>query len=193
MKAERTFVMVKPDGVQRGLVGEVISRFEQRGMKVIALKMVEPSLEHISNHYPTDDAWIERLGEKGFKSFAELGIDPMEVMGTTNKKEAGTQVRQWLLDYMTGAPVVPMVVEGLHAIEMVRKIAGNTLPLKAELGTIRGDYSADSPASANVEKRAIKNILHASETPEEAEHEIAHWFSEEEIFEWDRADHKVMY
>jgi nucleoside-diphosphate kinase len=193
MKTERTFVMVKPDGVQRGLVGEVISRFEQRGMKVVALKMVKPSLEHISNHYPTDDSWVERLGEKGFKSFAELGIDPMEVMGTTDKKEAGTQVRQWLMDYMTGAPVVPMIVEGLHAIEMVRKIAGNTLPLKAELGTIRGDYSADSPASANVEKRAIKNILHASETPEEAAHEIAHWFSEEEIYDWDRADNKVMY
>ncbi len=193
MKVERTFVMVKPDGVQRGLIGEVIRRFEQRGLKVVAIKMVKPTLEHISQHYPTDDAWITRLGEKGFKSFAEQGIDPMEVMGTTDQKEAGIQVRQWLMDYMTESPVVPMVVEGLHAIDMVRKIAGNTLPFKAELGTIRGDYSSDSPSSANVEKRAIKNIVHASETPEEAAHEISHWFSEEEIFDWDRPDHKAMY
>jgi nucleoside-diphosphate kinase len=185
--------MVKPDGVQRGLIGEVIRRFEQRGLKVVAIKMVKPTLEHISKHYPTDDAWITRLGEKGFKSFAEQGIDPMEVMGTTDQKEAGIQVRQWLMDYMTESPVVPMVIEGLHAIDVVRKIAGNTLPFKAELGTIRGDYSSDSPASANVEKRAIKNIVHASETPEEAVHEISHWFSKEEIFNWDRPDHKAMY
>jgi nucleoside-diphosphate kinase len=190
---ERTFVMVKPDGVQRGLIGEIISRFEQRGLKVIALKMVKPSLEHITNHYPTSDEWVERLGEKGFKTFAELGIDPVEVMGTTDKKAAGSQVREWLMNYMTEAPVVPMVIEGMHAIDTVRKVVGHTLPFKAEPGTIRGDFSADSPASANVEKRAIKNLVHASETPGEAEHEIAHWFSEDEIHLWERPDKHVMY
>jgi len=190
---ERTVVLVKPDGVQRGLIGEVISRLEKRGLKIIALKMTKPSLEHIDNHYPKDEAWIERLGEKGFKVFDEYGIDPKDKMGTNDKKEAGKMVRKWLVDYLTEAPVVGMIIEGVHAIDMVRKLAGNTLPSKAEIGTIRGDFSVDSPAAANLEGRAIKNIVHASENVEEAEHEINHWFSQEDIFTYKRSDHTVMY
>lgn len=190
---ERTLVIVKPDGVQRGLIGEVITRLENRGLKLIALKMVKPSLEHVDSHYPKDEAWIERLGHKGFSVFEEYGIDPKEYMGTDSKKEAGKMVRNWLVSYLTEAPVVPMVVEGVHAIDMVRKIAGNTLPSKADIGTIRGDFSVDSPAAANLEGRAIKNIVHASETVEEAEHEIAHWFAQEEIFEYSLAHHAAMY
>lgn len=190
---EKTFVMVKPDGVERGLIGEIIRRFESRGLKVIAIKMVKPPLEHIDDHYPKDETWIERLGQKGFTVFEEYGLDPMEHMGTTDKKEAGKMVRQWLIDYMTSAPVVAMVVEGIHAREMVRKIVGPTLPSKAEIGTIRGDFSIDSPAAANLSGRSIKNLVHASETAEEAEHEIAHWFSADEIYDYDRADHVAMF
>lgn len=190
---ERSLVLVKPDGVQRALVGEIIQRFEQRGLTIIALKMMKPSLEHVNDHYPKDEKWIERLGEKGFKVFKELGIDPQEAMGTTDKKEAGTMVREWLLDYMTAAPIVALVLEGIHAIEMVRKIVGPTLPSQAQIGTIRGDFSTDSPAAANTEKRAIKNMIHASETPKEAENEIKHWFSDQEIYEWTRPDHATMY
>ncbi len=190
---ERTFVMVKPDGVQRGLIGEVIGRLEARGLKVVGLKMVKPSLEHVDNHYPKDEAWIERLGHKGFTVFEEYGIDPKEYMGTNDKKIAGKMVREWLVNYLTEAPVIAMIIEGVHAIDMVRKIAGNTLPSKAEIGTIRGDYSVDSPAAANLEGRAIKNIMHASETVEEAEHEIAHWFSQEEIYEYGLVHHQAMY
>lgn len=190
---ERTLVLVKPDGVQRGLIGVVISRLEARGLKVIGLKMIKPSLEHINEHYPKDEAWIERLGHKGFTVFEEYGINPKDYMGTDSKKEAGKMVRDWLVNYLTEAPVVAMIVEGVHAIDMVRKIAGNTLPSKAEIGTIRGDYSVDSPAAANLEGRAIKNIMHASENKEEAEHEIAHWFAQEEIFEYGLAHHKVMF
>ncbi|MFA7244241.1 MAG: nucleoside-diphosphate kinase [Patescibacteria group bacterium] len=191
---QRSLVLVKPDGVQRGLVGEVIKRLENRGLKIVALKMVKPSLEHIDNHYPKDEAWIERLGHKGFTVFEEYGIDPKEMMGTDSKKEAGKMVRKWLVDYLLDAPVVAMIVEGVHAIDMVRKIAGNTLPSKAEIGTVRGDFSVDSPAAANLEGRAIKNIMHASETPEEAEHEITHWFSDEDIHdEYKRSDHSVMF
>jgi nucleoside-diphosphate kinase len=191
---ERSFVMVKPDGVQRGLAGEVISRFEKRGLKIVAMKMVKPSLEHIDEHYPKDPEWIGRLGDKGFNVFKEYGIDPKELMGTSDRKEAGKMVRSWLVDYLNEAPVIAMIIEGIHAIDMVRKIAGPTLPSKAEIGTIRGDFSVDSPAAANIEKRAIKNILHASENKEEAEHEIAHWFSQEEIFDdYVRAEHGVMF
>lgn len=190
---EKTLVLVKPDGVQRGLIGEVIGRLEKRGLKIIGLKMVRPSFEHINDHYPKDESWIERLGEKGFAVFDEYGIDPKEYMGTNDKKEAGKMVREWLVNYLTEAPVVAMVIEGVHAIDMVRKIAGVTLPSKAEIGTIRGDYSVDSPAAANLEGRAIKNIIHASENKEEAEHEIGHWFAAEEIFEYKRSDHTVMF
>ncbi|MCL5410708.1 MAG: nucleoside-diphosphate kinase [Patescibacteria group bacterium] len=193
MAIERTFVMVKPDGVQRGLIGEIIARFEKRGLKIVGLKMVKPTLEHVNDHYPKDEAWIERLGGKGFETYEKYGLDPIDVMGTSDKKEAGKMVREWLINYMTEAPVAAMVVEGIHAIDMVRKIAGPTLPSKAEIGTIRGDYSVDSPASANLNKRAVKNIVHASENKEEAEHEIGHWFSEEEIYEYNRADHVAMF
>lgn len=190
---ERTFIMVKPDGVQRGLIGEIISRLERRGLKIVALKMVKPTLEHLDQHYPSDEAWIERLGDKGFKVFEEYGINPKEQMGTDSRKEAGKMVRGWLINYLTEAPVVAMVVEGVHAIDMVRKISGNTLPSKADIGTIRGDYSVDSPAAANLEGRAIKNIIHASENTEEAEHEIDHWFAAEEIMSYKRSDHTVMF
>jgi len=156
--------------------------------------MVKPSLEHIDEHYPKDEEWIGRLGDKGFNVFKEYGIDPKKLMGTDDRKEAGEMVRGWLVDYLNEAPVVAMIIEGIHAIDMVRKIAGTTLPSKAEIGTIRGDFSVDSPAAANLEKRAIKNILHASENKEEAEHEIAHWFSREEIFDdYARAEHGVMF
>lgn len=191
---ERSLVLVKPDGVQRGLIGEVIKRIEDRGLKIVALKMMKPSIEHVDEHYPKDEAWIERLGHKGFTVFEEYGISPKEYMGTDSKLEAGKMVRKWLIDYLLDAPIVAMIVTGVHAIDMVRKIAGNTLPSKADIGTVRGDFSVDSPASANLEGRAIKNIMHASETPEEAEHEIAHWFSEEDIHEdYTRSDHTVMY
>lgn len=190
---EKTVVLVKPDGVQRGLIGMVISRLENRGLKIVALKMIKPSIEHVDAHYPKDEAWIERLGHKGFTVFEEYGLDPKQYLGTDVKMEAGKMVRKWLVDYLTEAPIVAMIVEGVHAIDNVRKIAGNTLPSKAEIGSIRGDFSVDSPAAANIEGRAIKNIIHASENPEEAEHEIAHWFSQEDVFEYSRSDHRVMF
>jgi nucleoside-diphosphate kinase len=190
---DRTFVMVKPDGVERGLIGEIVGRFERRGLKIIAMKMMKPSIEHVNEHYPKDEAWIERLGEKSFNTFAEYGMDTKAVAGTDSKMEAGKSVRKWLVEYLADAPVVAMVVEGIHAVDMVRKIVGATLPHKAEIGTIRGDYSIDSPAAANLAGRPIRNLVHASETKEEAKHEIAHWFSEEEIYDYDRADHAAMF
>ncbi len=190
---DRTFVMVKPDGVERGLIGDIVSRFERRGLKIAAMKMMKPSIEHVDAHYPKDETWIERLGEKGFNTFAEYGMNPKDVMGTDDKKEAGRMVREWLVNFIADAPVVAMVVEGVHAVDMVRKIVGATLPHNAEIGTIRGDYSIDSPAAANLSGRAIKNLIHASENKEEAKHEIAHWFSEEEIYDYERADHSAMF
>lgn len=190
---EMTFMMVKPDGVMRGLIGEVIKRVEQRGLKIVAMKMVTADLKHVDAFYPNTDTWIERLGNKALGTFTEYGIDPMEHLGTKDPKKIGTDVRKALLEYMTIGPVVPMVVEGVHSISAIRKMVGATLPIFAEPGTIRGDFSSDAPTSANIEGRSIVNIVHASETAEEAKHEIAHWFSESEIHDYDRADHVIMF
>ncbi|HOX61001.1 MAG TPA: nucleoside-diphosphate kinase [Candidatus Magasanikbacteria bacterium] len=180
-KTEKTYVMIKPDGVKKGLIGEVIRRFEQRDLKIVALEMFQPTTEQIDNHYPKDEAWIRRLGQKTLGTYSKYGLDAKEILGSNDEFELGKMVRVWLVDYMVSAPLVRMVVEGVHAVDMVRKIAGATLPYLADMGTIRGDYSNDSPAIANAEKRAVMNIMHASETPEEAKHEIAHWFGTREV------------
>jgi len=192
-KEEKTLVLIKPDGIKRGLIGEIIHRFEQRGLKVIALKMVRANENQIDEHYPKDEKWIKRLGEKTLASYEKYGYDPIKEMGTNDPEKIGLEVRKWLINYMISGPLIKMVVQGIHAIDMVRKIVGPTLPINAEMGTIRGDFSVDSPDAANREKRAIHNIVHASETPEEAEHEIIFWFSPEEIYEYKRAEEDMMF
>lgn len=186
-KEEKTLLLIKPDGVRRGLIGEILRRIEQVGLKIVALQMFQPTREQMDNHYPKDEKWIRRLGEKTLTTYRKYKIDPKKELGTDDPLEIGKMVRGWLIDYMISAPLVKAVVSGTHAIDMVRKMAGNTLPFLAEMGTIRGDFSVDSPAVANREKRCVQNIIHASETPEEAKHEISHWFSPEEIHEYKRA------
>src|SRR3989339_729965 len=190
---ERTVVLVKPDGVIRGLTGEIIKRIEQRGLKIIALKMVQATTEHIDNHYPKDEAWVKRLGEKAQSGFDSLGLNMKEYLGTDDHKEVGQQVRQGLLDYLTMAPVVAMIVEGVHAIDSIRKIIGSSLPFKAETSTIRGEFSVDSPTVANTQKRQIYNLVHASENVDEANNEIDHWFAPEDIHDYFRSDHVIAF
>jgi len=192
-KEERTVLIIKPDGVKRGLIGEIISRIEKRGLKIIALEMFWASREQIDGHYPKDQAWIRRLGEKTLKNYREHGIDPIEEVGTKDPLEIGKMVRSWLIDYMTSGPLVKMVIKGIHAVDMIRKIAGTTMPAQAEMGTIRGDFSVDDATAANRDKRAIHNILHASETPEEAAHELKYWFAPEEIHDYKRAEEDIMF
>ncbi|MDO8435589.1 MAG: nucleoside-diphosphate kinase [bacterium] len=193
MNQERTYIMIKPDGVKRGLIGEIICRVEQRGLKVVALEMVRPKREAIDEHYPKDEVWISRLGEKTLTTYAKYHMDAKKELGTEEKLEIGKMVRGWLIDYMTSAPLVKIVVEGVHAVDMVRKIAGATMPMDAEMGTIRGDFSVDSAAIANREKRAVRNLVHASETPEEAAHEIAHWFTDEQLNSYKRSEEEMMF
>ena len=178
--------MIKPDGVRKGLVGEVVKRIEQRDLKSVALEMFEASKEQVNDHYPKDEKWITRLGEKTKATYDKYGYDMQKELGTTDLKKAGQMVRGWLVDYLTSAPMVRMVIQGIHAVDMVRKITGPTMPYQAEMGTIRGDFSADSPALANKEKRAVMNLVHASETSEEAAHEIKFWFKGEPVFSYKR-------
>lgn len=181
LKQERTYVMIKPDGVRKGLTGEIIRRFEQRDLKIVALEMFQPTREQMDTHYPKDEAWIRRIGQKTLGTYEKYGLDAAKELGTNDDLAIGQMVRGWLLDFMISAPLVRMVVEGVHAVDMVRKICGATLPYLADMGTIRGDYSADSPAIANAEKRAVMNLVHASETAAEAEHEIKHWFGDRAV------------
>jgi nucleoside-diphosphate kinase len=185
-KEERTYVMVKPDGVRKGLIGEIIHRFEQRDLKIVALEMTQPLYEQMDNHYPKKEEWITRLGEKTKTTYEKYGYDLVADFGTDDTSKIGPEVRKWLISFMMSAPVVKMIVQGVHAVDVVRKIAGDTMPYKADMGTIRGDFSIDSPALANKEKRAVTNIVHCSETPEEAEHEIKHWFGDAVAYDYKR-------
>ena len=194
VKFERTFAMIKPDGVMRGAVGDVIHRFERVGLKIVAIKMLRPTKEQVKKHYPmSDEAWVERLGEKCLSGFDSLECTVFDVLGTDDKKKLGQDVVDSLTEYLTSGPVVAMVIEGIQAIDMVRKLCGHTLPFKADVGTIRGDYSVDSPAVANAEKRSIHNIIHASENSAEAENEIKLWFPGEKIPSYELTGDLVMY
>lgn len=194
IKFERTFAMVKPDGVKRGVIGDVIHRFEKVGLKIVAIKMVTPTEEMVRKHYPmSDEAWVNRLGDKAVSGFDNLEVTVEEVLGTNDKAKLGKDVTEALVQYLTSGPVVAMVIEGMQAIDMVRKLCGHTLPFKADVGTIRGDYSVDSPSVANAEQRSIHNIIHASETAAEAENEIGLWFGKEDIPSYELTSEAVMY
>lgn len=186
-------MLVKPDGVKRGLVGECIKRIEQRGLKVIALKMVRPAEEHARGHYPGSEAWLRGMGEKTLDSYQKYGKDPVKELGSADPLKIGEMIYGWNTDFLTSGPMVAIIISGIHAIDMVRKIVGKTLPAFAEMGTIRGDYSVDSPVLANLDKRAIHNLVHASGDPDEARHEIKHWFGEKEIHDYKRAEEDIMF
>lgn len=191
-REEQTVVLVKPDGVKRGLTGEIIRRIERRGLKIVALGMIWATRKEMDDHYPTDEKWITRLGEKTKATYDKYGYDMQTELGTTDLLKAGTQVRGWLLEYMISGPIVKMIVQGTHAVDMLRKLAGATMPANAEMGTIRGDYSVDSAAAANKDKRSVHNMIHASETPEEAANEIARWFTKDELHAYKRTEEDLM-
>lgn len=179
---ERTLVIIKPDAVKRGLIGEIISRFERAGLRIVAMKMMKLTKDEAAKFYPSDENWFRSVGNKTLKSYAEIGKDPKADLGTDNPVEIGKIVRSWLADYLSMGPIVVMVLEGNRAVEVVRKIIGQTTPYSSPPGTIRGDYSVDSPELANLEKRALFNLVHASDSPKEAEREIAFFFKNKEEF-----------
>ncbi|HVZ66988.1 MAG TPA: nucleoside-diphosphate kinase [Patescibacteria group bacterium] len=185
---EQTLVIFKPDAMTRGVIGEIISRFERVGMKIVAMKMVNAPRELVEKHYPADreELWVG-IGNKTLDNYRDLEMDPKESLGTSDAKEIGKMVRVWLMDYLMESPVLALVLESPHAVELVRKMVGHTLPLISAPGTIRGDYSYDSSYLANSNKRPIRNLLHASGNVEEAKYEIPLWFTKEEIFKYKTA------
>lgn len=192
---ERTVVLVKPDGVKRALVGDILARFEKMGLKIVALKLVWVDKDFAKKHYPESrKELMKAMGEKTLMTYAKYGRDPKEEFGNMSAEEIGTMVNKWNIDFLTSGPVVAILLEGIHAIDNVRMIAGNTLPVFAEPGTIRGDYSIDSPALANMRKRAVHNLIHASGNAEEAKYEEQLWFKKQDIINnYHRVDEEVMF
>ena len=190
---ERTLVVFKPDSVARGLIGEILSRFEKTGLKIIGAKFIQVSKETAQQLYPADrDELWKGIGNKTLSHYAEVGADAKKLLGTDEAYDIGKIVRNWLLEYITSSPVLAIVFESPHAVELVRKLCGNTLALKATPGTIRGDYSYDSAFLANNAKRALKNLVHASGSLEEAKYEIPLFFKPSELYSYKRSDEDAM-
>jgi nucleoside-diphosphate kinase len=185
---EQSLVLLKPDTVQRSLVGEVIKRFEQTGLKISAMKMIVPTEAQLLSHYNKTDEWYDRKG-KGIVE--ELKSQGKEI--TKEPIEYGKDIIRTIVHYMTAAPVVALILEGNKAVSVVSKIVGSTEPSTSDVGTIRGDYTVDSYSHATLEGRAVRNLVHQSESPEEAEREIAIWFKAEEVMNYVTAQERIMY
>lgn len=185
-KTEQTLVIVKPDGIQRALIGEILGRYERLGLKLVALKMLVPTEAMIEGHYLLDPNWKKNVGTKAIESYTKKGETPP----SSDPIEVANLVVGRLKKYMTSGPVIAMVWEGAHAVELVRKITGGTEPRSAFIGTIRGDFVVDSYQMADSDNRAIRNLIHASGSVPEAQMEIPYWFSSKEIMSY-RVPHEA--
>lgn len=174
---EKTLVIIKPDGVKRSLTGEIITRFEKAGLKIIGMKMISLTKEFAKKHYPEDI--IPRIGGKTLTDWKEMGIKTEK-----DEKTIGRDAWNDLINYVTEGPVVAFVLEGVHAVEVVRKITGSTSPHKAQPGTVRGDYSHISMGYATYRGFGGRNLIHTSGSKEEAEQEIKLWFKKDELFKY---------
>ena len=190
---EQTLVLIKPDGVMRGLTCQILQRFEQAGLKIVGLKILRTTRSQLDNHFPQSEEWVLGMGQKTLETYAEYDIDPFEILGTRDPKEIGEKIKEWNYAYLMTGPVIAVVFEGIHAIDVVRKLIGHTLPYRANPGTIRGDFSINSPDLANVAGSACKNLVHASGNKEESEQEIQCWFTPAELISWERADEFLMF
>lgn len=187
-KYQRTFVILKPDAVQRSVMGNVIERFERTGLKFVAMKMIIPTRAQAQAHYGKDDVWCTKVGERTIANFEKEGkkADKAAV-------EYGRDVLNGLLDFLTCSPVVVMALEGNQAVGVVKKLVGGTEPLTSDVGTIRGDLTSDSYEIANVDGRAVRNLVHCSDEVSEAAREIAIWFKEEELISYTHVQEKMLY
>ena len=188
-KKERSLVIIKPDGVQRSLVGEAIKRFENMGLKLVGIKMLVPTEEHIDTHYTLNPNWRRVTGEKTIKGYKDKGLVPP----SEDPYEITAKILAGLKKYMTAGPVVVMVWEGAHAVEIVRKLVGGTEPLTSDVGSIRGDYVFDSYEMSDADGRAVRNLIHASGSAKEAEMEIKHWFKSSELINYRLVQEEILY
>lgn len=186
---ERTLVLLKPDAIQRALIGEIVTRYERLGLKLVGLKMVVPTPEQVEGHYTLDPNWRRVTGEKTIKGYRDRGLTPP----SEDPLEITAKILKNLKKYLTAGPVIAMVWEGAHAVELVRKITGGTEPRGAAVGTIRGDFVLDSYVMSDADDRAVRNLIHASGSVDEASMEIPHWFKPGEIVDYKVKHEDIIY
>lgn len=188
MKKERSLVIIKPDAVQRSLIGDIIKRIEQTGLKFAGFKFLVPEDKQCWDHYHKDDAWFLEKGNRITNDRKEQGLEidkePMEY---------GKEIIQSNVDFFTSGPVLVMVVEGAGAVGIVKKLVGGTEPMTSDVGTIRGDYTIDSYGLSSIDNRAVRNLVHCSDSPEEATREMKIWFDQKEIIDYRLVADKILY
>ena len=187
-KKEQTFVILKPDAIQRSMIGELISRIEKTGLKLVALKMINATEDQCWKHYNKDDKWFLEKGQKIVDNMTKAGL-PIEKEAI----EYGRDIIEALVKFMTCSPIIPMIFEGNKAVGIVKKIVGGTEPLTSDVGTIRGDLTLDSYELANFDGRAIRNLIHCSDEVSEAQREIAIWFNQDEIKKYRLVSEQILY
>jgi len=175
---EKTLVLIKPDGVQKQLIGEIIKRFENTGLKILGMKMIYPDEKLAKKHYPIDEEWCKQAFEKTKKSAEEDGRQ----IPFTDHMNFGKTLQSWLVDFITECPIIALALEGENSIKSVRNLVDATEPSKADKGTIRGDLvPEENYEKANSVGRALRNLIHASDSIENAEREISVWFDDKEL------------
>lgn len=187
-KYERTFVILKPDAVQRTLMGEVLKRIERTGLKAVGMKMIVATRDQAAAHYGKDDAWCEKVGGRI--------IGDIEREGKKAQKSAleyGRDILNGLLGFLTSSPIVIMAFEGNQAVGVVKKLVGGTEPLTSDVGTIRGDFTSDSYEIAGIDVRAVRNLVHCSDQVSEAERELKVWFKEGELIKYTHVGERMLY
>jgi len=190
IKAEQTLVIIKPDGVQRSLIGEIVKRYEQVGFKLVALKLVVPTSEQATKHYMVGgEEWLETVGQKAAAAYEKKGLKAPYATA----RENGVAILETNAKYMSSGPVIAMVWQGAHVVEVIRKLTGGTEPRSSDVGSIRGDFVHDSYMMADADSRSIRNLIHASGNPEEAAKEIPIWFEEKDLFNYRLINEEILY
>lgn len=185
---ERTFVIIKPDGIQRSLVGDIVQRFERAGLKIAGMKFAMADEQKLWAHYNKDDAWYLKKGTGIVENRKAAG---MEV--TKEPIEYGKDIIRALVKYITSGPVVMLCLQGNQAVAVVKKLTGGTEPATSDVGTIRGDYTLDSYQMANVDERAVRNLIHCSDNLDDATREVAMWFAETELLNYRLVQEQILY
>jgi nucleoside-diphosphate kinase len=185
---ERTFVIIKPDGIQRSLVGEILGRFERAGLKVVGMKFGMADATKLWAHYNKDDAWFMKKGTGIVENLTAAG-KPI----TKDAMGYGKGIIEALVSYITSGPVIMIALQGNQSIAVVKKLTGGTEPATSDVGTIRGDFTLDSYQMANMDDRAVRNLIHCSDCAEDAVREVAMWFDEKELINYKLFQEQVLY
>lgn len=187
-KKERTLVILKPDAIQRSLIGEIIGRIERTGLKFVAFKFIVPNEDQCWKHYNKDEAWFLKKGNRVVEDRTAHGL-PIE----KDPIDYGKDIIRVNVHYFMSGPVLAFIVEGNEAVAVVKKLVGGTEPTTSDVGTIRGDLTLDSYSLSALDDRAVRNLMHSSDSPEEAEREISLWFSEKEILKYRLVQEQILY